>query len=196
VFFKLRDFDAAATELEGAIRQNPLHARSHFNLGNTYLRMGKREEGQRLLKRYRELDDQERRMYGLEITILQDPERATLYHDLAVIHTQRGETDKARRRYIQSVLRDSNYAASYHNLGTIQLRQGKLREAMGLYRRALRADSTYVLAYRSLGNVYMRMRQVEAAVGTFEEGLRHEPDSEDLLNRVQIAREILAGSSL
>jgi len=42
----------------------------------------------------------------------------------------------------------------------------------------------------------MRMRQVEAAVGTFEVGLRHEPDSEDLLNRVQIAREILAGSSL
>ena len=143
----------------------------------------------------RELDDQERRIYGLEVTILQDPERATLYHDLAVIHTKRGETEKARRRYIQAVLRDSNYAAAYHNLGTIQLRRGQLREAMGLYRRALRADSTYVLAYRSLGNVYMRMRQVSAAINTFESGLRLEPDNEDLLNRARIAREILAEST-
>ena len=147
------------------------------------------------MARFRELDDQERRIYGLEVTILQDPERATLYHDLAVIHTKRGETEKARRRYIQAVLRDSNYAAAYHNLGTIQLRRGQLREAMGLYRRALRADSTYVLAYRSLGNVYMRMRQVSAAVNTFQAGLRLEPDNEDLLNRARIAREILAEST-
>ncbi|MBU08625.1 MAG: hypothetical protein CME13_11730 [Gemmatimonadetes bacterium] len=195
VLFKRREYTAAAEQLEHALRMDPLHARSHFNLGNTYLRLGRRQEGQRLLERFRELDDQERRIYGLEVTILQDPERATLYHDLAVIHTKRGETEKARRRYIQAVLRDSNYAAAYHNLGTIQLRRGQLREAMGLYRRALRADSTYVLAYRSLGNVYMRMRQVSAAVNTFEAGLRLEPDNEDLLNRARIAREILAEST-
>ncbi|MBT3342293.1 MAG: tetratricopeptide repeat protein [Gemmatimonadetes bacterium] len=192
VLFKRRDFAAAAVELEQALQLDPLHARAHFNLANTYLRLGRSEDGKKLLERFGQLDDQEQRMYGLEVTILQSPERATLYHDLAVIHSQRGETDKARRRYIQAVLRDSNFAPAYHNLGNIQLRQGRLREAMGLFRRALRADSTYVLAYRSLGNSYMRQRQVAAAIESFEAGLRHRPGDEDLTHRINLAREFMA----
>ena len=143
------------------------------------------------LETFRLLDDQERRLYSLETTILQSPERAGLYHDMAVIHTQRGEHDKARRRYIQAVLRDSNFAPAYHNLGNMQLRQGRLGEAMGLFRRALRADSTYVIAYRSLGNTYMRQQQVTAALATFEQGLRLDPGNEDLQKRIRLAREIL-----
>ena len=147
------------------------------------------------METFRRLNHQERKISSLKNTILNTPERAGLYHDMAVIYGQRGEFEKARRRYIQAVTRDSNFAPSYHNLGNIQLRNRRLREAMGLFRRALRADSTYVPAYLSLGNMHMRRREFEAALQTYDRGLRLDPDNANLSERAAIAREAMASSS-
>jgi len=195
VHYQRRDYGAAVAQLERAVELAPLYAKAHQDLGNAYTRLGKRDEGRAAVETFRRLQDQERRMYALKNLILREPGKATLYHDLAVIHGQRGEFGKARQRYIQAVTRDTNYAACYHNLGNIQLRGGRLREAMGLYRRALRADSTYALAYLSMGNLHMMRREFAAAHEAYSAGLVLTPDDDALSKRAALASKALAASA-
>ena len=119
--------------------------------------------------------------------------------NLGAVHAgdfgQRGEFEKARRRYIQAVTRDPDFAPAYHNLGNIQLRNRQLREAMGLFRRALRADSTYVLAYLSLGNAHMVRREPKAALRIYRRGLSFDADNARLLERAAMARAALAAAA-
>ena len=103
VHYKRRDYQAAAGRLVRAAQLNPLYARAHFNLGNTYLRLGRRDEGSAELETFRLLDDQERRIRSLKNTILKPPERAELYHDMAVIFGQRGEFGQRRAVAVHAV---------------------------------------------------------------------------------------------
>ena len=191
-YYRRREYAAAVGELTRAVRLDSLYAPARFNLGNALLRIGRREEGRRQLDLYRRLEEQERGISSLKNTLLTTPDQATVYHDLGMIYSRRGQYDQAQIHYMQAISRDTSFAPSYHNLGNIQLRQGRFEAALDLFRRALQADSTYVLSYLALGNVQMRLQQVPLALASYLYGLRFAPDDLRLQRNVALARRILA----
>ena len=193
-YYLRRDYPAAAAEFARAVELDSLFARAHFNLGNALLRLGNKEDGRRELAIYKDLDEQENRIESMKNTLLVHPDRFKIYHDIAVIHGQRGEYELAKNRYLQAIERAPSFAPSHHNLGNIYLRQKNMAAAVREFQQALVADSTYALSHLALGNAHMMRREIDLAIGRFELALRYDPDSAVIRRNLVLAKKIRAES--
>ncbi len=191
-YYQRRDYATAALAFERAVQLDSLFARARFNLGNSRLRMGDKDEGRRQLALYRALEEQENRISILLNTLMTYPDSATVYHDLAIMYSQRGQWAEAHARYLQAIARDASFAPSYHNLGNLYMRNGALDQAERLFQQALRADSTYVLAHLALGNAQMLQKRFDRAMASFRSGLRYDPQNATLRRNLAVAQDIAA----
>jgi len=128
----------------------------------------------------------------LYLEVLQDdPHEFNALHQLALIHRERGELDRALAcmRAAVRVNRISTEALS--NLGLIFHDLGRHHEAIESFNRAVIIDRNNVAAIFNRGNSLLKLDRLEEAVASFDRALSIEPGHVDALyNRGNALREL------
>ena len=113
-----KDFASARRHLEMAIQFNAHHTKAHFDLANCLMRLGQKESGRKMMRRFEMLRSIDTDIVKYREAIRHDPTDPALYRELARLYSRRGETDKAIQLYRQAISRDAGLAAAHNNLGT------------------------------------------------------------------------------
>lgn len=130
--------------------------------------------------------DEARRLYADCLTVLDGQahdnrdQRATLYHNLALVDRRVGDLDAAEGNLLQAIAirselfpdGDRSTAKSLHNYGVLQLSRGDLEaaqpllvEALEMRRRLFAGDHPdVVLSLNNIGSLYMRKGDADAAL--------------------------------
>ena len=180
-----KDFASARQHLERAVQLNAYHTKAHFDLANCLMRLGEKQSGREMLRRFEMLRSMDADIAKYREAIRHDPTDPALYQALARLYARRGEADKAIQLYRQAIARDAELAAAHNNLGNLLLQQKRPEEAARAYRAALLADSTYALAHNGIGTVrllagnrigamaaFVRAVELDSANRTFADNLR------------------------
>ena len=110
-----KDFASAHRHLEMAIQLNAYHTKAHFDLANCLMRLGQKESGRKMMRRFEMLSSIDTDIAKYREAIRHDPTDSALYQALARLYSRRGEMDQAIRLYRQAIARDAEFAAAHNN---------------------------------------------------------------------------------
>jgi protein O-GlcNAc transferase len=100
----------------------------------------------------------------------------------------RGDFQKARRHYEESLRIKPDYAEGHNNLALTLMREGRLDEATAHYREALKDNPDYAEAYNNLGAVLANQRKYREAEACFLRALKLKPDYKDARNNLSLMK--------
>jgi Tfp pilus assembly protein PilF len=186
-----RDFARARQHLERATRLNAYHTEAHFSLANCLMRLGEKESGREMLRRFEMLRSIDTEIVKYRDAIRNDPADASLHQALGLLYSKRGETDRAIQAYRQAIWRDTGFAAAHNNLGNLLLQQNRHQEAAQAYRAALLADSDYAFAHNGIGTLNLLAGDAPAAVASFERAVALDSASLEFADNLTSARTLL-----
>ena len=143
---------------------------------------------------YANTDAPELAMASFEQALLAAPENPLLHLNLAHVHTQRGDIERAQRAYKSASALDPNLAGAHTGLANLAVMEGKLSQAEELFRTALRADATDVPALLGLGHLLADRGEVTAATERAQRLMKLAPNDVRVLTL--FGRVLLAAGSL
>ncbi len=112
---------------------------------------------------------------GYETMIREDPSRAQLHDDVAVLYLDLGRAREAATHLAASVRLKPKSAAAHFNFGTALAMSGRPDEAIAQYQEALQIRPDYALAHNNLGSVLLRLGNPSEALQHFREAIRLDP---------------------
>lgn len=119
--------------------------------------------------------DHDRAVWCWHETLRLDPKHPEANRSLAVLHQQRGQTERARLHY-QRQLRVTPFdVETLLDFGDMLMRHNRLAEAGDKYRQALDCDGTLAVAHLHLGELALINGHLEAAVDRFERARQLDP---------------------
>ena len=160
-----------------SIRLSPPGPASFLGLGQTLLRSGKTEEGQRLLERARVLGEQNAQLRPHQDAVRQNPDPPRAHSNLAGLYNRFGRLKLAAEHYRQSIVIDSTYRLGYQGLGNMYQRRGDDAMAARYYFEALRWDSTLAESHNNLGLLLHKKGELEKAIKQYERAVREAPET-------------------
>jgi tetratricopeptide (TPR) repeat protein len=167
----------AENHLRRSIRLSPHGPASFLGLGQTLLRSGKTEEGQRLLERARVLGEQNAQLRPHQDAVRQNPDQPRAHSNLAGLYNRFGRLKLAAEHYRQSIVIDSTYGLGYQGLGNMYQRRGDDAMAARYYFEALRWDSTLAESHNNLGLLLHKKGELEKAIKQYERAVREAPET-------------------
>ena len=132
----------------------------------------------------------------LEQLVLEYPNFAGPYVNLAIIYMQDSRSDDALQALEQALAIEPAHAIAHNQLGILLREQGEFAESEQAYRSAIEADPAYALAYYNLGVLLdLYLRRPDEALPLYEQyqSLLTEPDQRvgrwiiDLRRRLGVA---------
>ena len=96
-----KDFASARPYLEMAVQFNAHHTKAHFDLANCLMRLGQKESGRKMMRRFEMLRSIDADIVKFREAIRHDPADPALYRGLARLYASGGEPDKAIQLYRQ-----------------------------------------------------------------------------------------------
>lgn len=186
-----KDFTSARQHLERAVQLNAYHTKAHFDLANCLMRLGEKQSGREMLRRFEMLRSLDADIAKYREAIRHDPTDPALYQALGRLYARRGEADKAIQRYRQAIARDAELAAVHNNLGNLLLQQKRPEEAARAYRAALLADSTYALAHNGIGTVRLLAGNRIGAMAAFERAVELDSSNRTFADNLRSVRILL-----
>jgi Flp pilus assembly protein TadD len=121
-------------------KMTPNMAKTHDDLGKTYVRQGLYE---------RAIEEHQK-------AVKLDPEYAQAHTHLGIAYSLSGDLDRAIEHHRKAIALDPQMAQAHYNLGVDYLAAGKLGEAGGAFQRSIDLDNKYIRAYRALAQVYKK----------------------------------------
>ncbi len=109
-------------------------------------------------------------------TLRKNPEAWIAHHNLAKILSERGEAEKAVRRYRRALRLEPEIPETHNNLGAELRQKGKLEEAAHHLAEALRIWPDYAMAHYNLGLVLQQQGKIREAIAEYRHALRVKPD--------------------
>ena len=149
LFLAWSDATYSLTDLEVGeylARMTPNVAKTHDDLGKTYVRQG----------------HYDRAVAEHQKAIELDPEFAQAYTHLGIAYSLSGDLDRAIELHLKAIALDPEMAQAHYNLGVEYWGVGKLAEAERAFKRYIEVNSQYIRAYRSLSQVYKKQGNREA----------------------------------
>jgi tetratricopeptide (TPR) repeat protein len=112
-----------------------------------------------------------------------DPALAGPYRSLALIYSQRGETDRTayeaaitlHRQAIERYEGNRDRARAWNDLGSTYRALHRLEDAIKAYQQAIELDSAYTLPWVNLGDVYRALSYPEDAIDAYQKAIELEP---------------------
>ena len=126
------------------------NASAHYQLANTYFRLGNRDEGERQLKKFRGI--QARQLF-----------------DKAEQSFKSGNVQEAIKSYQRALDTDVKFAPAYARLGAIALQQGEFDDGIRHYRAYLELKPESMQARLTLGSAALKMKDFATAAEEFEQ---------------------------
>jgi len=168
-YFGLDDPQAARTELQMALEEDPDCAPAMQLLTTVYERTGELEEKRQLLSRQAgSRPDRQGRF--------------ALYHEAGVLHELQGEDDAAVEQYRRALEMCPTYLRSLGRLGKIYSRDERWEDLVRMHRSEAQntTDTTLqAIAYRRMGDVlHDKLERMDDAIDAYERAMRLDPSDE------------------
>jgi tetratricopeptide (TPR) repeat protein len=154
--------------LEDAVNKSPMKARTHINLGASYLRVGD------ISKASREAN----------IALSLEPNRADAHNNLGSCYLAVGALDMAEAHFRKTIDLNPSFYEPYVNLGLIYLKRNRYREAEEWIMRALSIAPRAIYARRSAAGLYEARGEHERAIEAYKSTINIAPDNAEAYNRL------------
>ena len=159
-----------------ADRSNPV---AMALLSFSYLRQGRRKDGEKLIKRALEIapaSAEVQAIYGKVLhsvgaldqavnaysrALHMDPQNAGIYRDLAILLIDAGVLDQATEALVMAVRLNPQDAKAFYHLGLIKKMQGNIKEAIDAYSMAVAIKSDYAAAHINLAKIAIDNKKYE-----------------------------------
>lgn len=171
-YFQKEDFTQAIPHFEAVIKRESRHAKSHFNLGNCYLRTGKIVEGRAALRTFEKLTREEEQLASLQRLVHNDPQRLQPRYELAELLIKRTEWERATVELKVCLAIAPHDEKASELLGYIYLQTEAYPEALEVYGGLVEAHPESAIYRNSLGIVYMMLKKPRQAIPQFEAATR------------------------
>lgn len=195
----------AAKEFKTALKDDPLNAMAHFDLGVSYYKLGELQNAVKELQSALDISPQYTRAENLLGTIwLQesnyekaeerfrhvltiDADDYMANYDLGALAVLMQQWKQAYQHLLAAVRVEPYNPAAHNMMGSYYLRQGNLAEAQQEFTQAIHIKPTFAEAHYNLGLVLFGQRQNEKAANEFRRALSIDPNltaARDALNRL------------
>ncbi|XP_032222074.1 protein O-mannosyl-transferase TMTC1 [Nematostella vectensis] len=200
----LQENDEEAVQLfQAAIKHDPAHSNSYFNLGVRFGNLGMLDKAESALQeaiRQRPgyldammnlagiLSDQGKKVKADEIyrqVIDMSPSNADAYNNYGVFLAKIGDINGALAQYQKAIKLNSAHSVAYVNMARLLRSQDRVKEAENAYKRALsikREGTTLQL----LGVLYYNTERLEEAERAWKEALMLSPSDEETLSNMVV----------
>lgn len=156
VNFQKKNYDAAQSDLQEAIKLDPKNTSYNLSLGEIYLAKKQWHDAMNIFKTASEAN----------------PNNADLYYFLARTHYGLGETAEQQTAVSEALKRGTRYVGESHFLlGDAFQKIRKFDDAVQNYLRAINANPKLYEAYVVLSNLYSSLNQFKQAIDTTNKGL-------------------------
>lgn len=165
LYYQKKDYDAALSDLQQAIKLDPSNASYNRSLGDIYL--GK-EQWRDALTAYK-------------TSAQSNQTDADVYYFIGLSHYNLGETPAQEVAALEAVKRNTKYTGeSYFLIGDALQKGGRIDEALEAYRKALAAKPDIYGVYTNLADLYRSENRFKDAIDTANKGLSLFPDDGNL----------------
>lgn len=133
---------------------------------------------------------------ALETIVLEYPDYAGPYANLAILYLEDGRDAEARVALDAALSVNPEHAESNNQLGILLRKEGRFIEAEKAYRRAIQADAAYSLAHYNLGVLLdLYLHRPAEALDHYEayQALLAEPDTKVARWIIDLRRRVAAG---
>jgi tetratricopeptide (TPR) repeat protein len=168
VCMEVNDFDAAARDLDEAMRQAPEWAAAHFERGKLWLR----------------LDDMERASESFRTAASFMPAFPSAWANLGATLGELDRPDEALAAFQQALLHDPTSHQALNNIGVVNRELGKLAESESAFRQVTQLAPSLAFGYYNLGHTLFLQGRYQAALSAYVEGQKRDAER----NPVQASR--------
>jgi predicted Zn-dependent protease len=120
LYFRRGKFDRAAARLENAMRLGNYEEKALFFLGQSYLRLGRLQDGKKILDRYQQISDESRAIQHLENRILHAPDDLAARLRLAKLYRATGQLGRARFQLNEMLQRQPEHKDAKRELSALE----------------------------------------------------------------------------
>lgn len=155
---------------------SPRDARSFYNLGVAYGRLGRHRDS----------------IAALSKAVHFEPENAKFCYQLGLEYMKIQEYSQAARAFKETVRLDPLQSQAFYHLGVAYQKEGCSREAISALEKAAHARPNDAGIHRHLGEAYLSQGRMEEALASFRECTRWDPDEADVfcqIGRIHLKQE-------
>lgn len=142
-----KDWVAALGAFDQALAISPQYGDAYIAMGDTYMDMGKYEEG---FKAYR-----------LAISVA--PSNPDAHYSLGAAYNDMAQYGDAFKHFVQAIRLKPDFAEAHYGIGYAYLKLENYRDALVYLRRTVQLQPDYWEAHLALGQTYLGLRDVKAA---------------------------------
>ena len=142
-----KDWAAALGAFDQALAISPQYGDAYIAMGDTYMDMGKYEEG---FKAYRQ-------------AIGVAPSNPDAHYSLGAAYNDMAQYGDAFKHFVQAIRLKPDFAEAHYGIGYAYLKLENYRDALVYLRRAAQLQPDYWEAHLALGQTYIGLRDVKAA---------------------------------
>ncbi len=190
-------YEAAAVQLEEALRIQPFDLRARFNLGLVLLRSKQFKKAIKhfteILNRYPSYTAAERQI-DIARSMLRQQQMIAAVNDSPEIYMQRGMRLEQQGRvqdailvYQQILQYKPEYIKAHQKLGFLFYRSGRVDEAIMHYKTLRRLQPDSAIVYYNLGLALADKNQLDEAIEQYQHALRIQPDWAEIYNNLGVA---------
>jgi Tfp pilus assembly protein PilF len=120
-----------------------------------------------------------------------NPSYQRIYYNLGIAYMKKGDTEKARSAFQETISVNPNFADAWNNLGYIYLEQGEIEKALHHFKTALECNPYHPLVLSNLAEVFMEKGEVDRAFQYVQHALAlnaHQPGAHSILGKIHIER--------
>jgi hypothetical protein len=107
----------------------------------------------------------------VETRLSSEPERVDLHFNRACLLAETGDTEEAKRAYLNVLARSPGHVGALNNLGTLLYMTGYRTAARSAYTEAIARHPDHPMAHVNLGNLYLEAGDLAAAQERYEAAL-------------------------
>lgn len=142
-----KDWAGALEAFKQALAISPRYGDAYIAIGDTYMNMGKYEEG---FEAYRQ-------------AISVAPSNPEAHYSLGAAYNDMAQYGDSFKHFVQAIRLDSNFAEAHYGIGYAYLRLENFKDALIHLRRALQLWPDSGEVHLALGQTYLGLRDVKAA---------------------------------
>ena len=174
IYMHLGNYEAAVQKFKVLIDKDPFHKQAHFNLGNAYMRMGLINQANSTLRRFQEIDLEDKALTLLQQRVDRDSKDVDAWYQLGKIYSKRRKWQQAIAPLDRCIALE-HHSRGHEVLGFVYINMEAYEEALQHYAIVVQFDPKNSTYRNSLGSVYLTMKKYELAVEQLEVASQLEP---------------------
>jgi tetratricopeptide (TPR) repeat protein len=182
LYFQQGDVLNAIPSLKKTVEKIPWHYRAHFQLGQSLLRTGQQEEGQRHLAQADTLKERFSNIVRLEQNTEVEPSNAASWSRLGRAYADIGNYQDAKNALLNALSLHPGDLALQNDVAYICIYLNEYQQSISRFRSILKEDSTFIKAWLNLGLAYARSGRTSEAREAWQRVLSLEPRNEQALD--------------